>query len=79
MHITGPLCGESTNHWWIPVTKGQQWGDFRMYSMSGCTRTVEHNAEVPSMGGSIWIWPSGGPAVFSTQPALLRLRVASKL
>ena len=22
-HITGPLWGESTSHWWIPLTKGQ--------------------------------------------------------
>ena len=23
LHITGPLWGESTSHWWIPLTKGQ--------------------------------------------------------
>ena len=21
--VTGPLCGEFTDHWWIPLTKGQ--------------------------------------------------------
>ena len=31
------------------------------------------------MGDPIWIWPSGGPVVFSTQSALLRLTVASQL
>ena len=23
LHPTGPLCGESTSHWWIPLTNGQ--------------------------------------------------------
>ena len=31
------------------------------------------------MDDPIWIWPSGGPAVFSTQSALLLLTVASQL
>ena len=31
------------------------------------------------MGNTIWIWPSGDPAVFSTQSAVLRLTVASQL
>ena len=31
------------------------------------------------MGDPIWIWPSGGPAVFSMQPSFLRLTVANQL
>ena len=23
--ITGPLCGEFTGHWWIPLTKASAW------------------------------------------------------
>ena len=79
LHIPGPLSGESTNHRWIPLTKSQQWAPFRISSFSGCTRLVEHSVEVPSMGDPIRIWPSGGPALFSTQSALLRLTVASQL
>ena len=50
---------------------GQQCGDFGISSLSSCTRTVEDSVEVPSRGDPIWIWPIGGPAVFSTQSALL--------
>ena len=27
-HITGPLWGESTSHWWIPTQKGSVMGSF---------------------------------------------------
>ena len=35
--ITGPLWRESTNHWWIPLTKGQSCGALMMSSFSCCT------------------------------------------
>ena len=50
-----------------------------LFSLSGCTRTVEHGIEVPCIGDPNWIWPSGGPAVLSTLSALLQLPVASQL
>ena len=58
------------------LKKGHQCGPFSISSLSGCTRTVEHSVEVLNMGDPIWIWPSGGPAVFSTPSALLWLTVA---
>ena len=30
-HITGPLCGESTGHQWIPVISDQRFGDFMFH------------------------------------------------
>ena len=71
LHITGPLWGETTSHQWIHFTRSQQCGAFMISSLSGCTRTTEHSGEVPNMGDPIWIWPSGGPAVFLTQSTLL--------
>ena len=70
-------CKRLTHHWsfvWRTQRslvdtphKGQKCGDFRISPLSGCKITVENSVEVPSMGDSIWIWPSGGPVVFSMQ------------
>ena len=61
----------------VDAPHGQQCGASRM---SGCTRTVEHCDEVPSMGDPIWIWPGGVQLYFRHSPAaLLRLTVADQL
>ena len=36
--VTGPLCGESTGHRWIPLTKAMQWCGALMFSLI-CTWT----------------------------------------
>ena len=40
---------------------------------------IEHCVEVLSMGDPIWIWHSGGPAVFATESALLRLTMTGQV
>ena len=36
IRITGPLWEESTSHWWIPLTKGQQFGTYFHVKASPC-------------------------------------------
>ena len=36
-HITGPLWGESTSHWWFPNTKGQYHGALIFSLIYACT------------------------------------------
>ena len=42
LHILDHLWGEPTSYRWILLTKCQQYGPFRISSLSGCTRTAEH-------------------------------------
>ena len=63
LHISDPLWGESTNYRWIPLAKGQQYGNFRISTLPGCTITVKHNVEVPSMGDPIWIRRHRSPGI----------------
>ena len=43
-HITGPLWGEATGHWWIPLTKASDaelWYFFFIYAWTSDEPTME--------------------------------------
>ena len=44
-HITGPLWGESTSHWWTPLTKGQWHGALMFSLICAWTNGWENNRD----------------------------------
>ena len=45
-HVTGPLLGESTGHWWIPLTKASD-VELWCFPWSAPEQTVEEKIETP--------------------------------
>ena len=57
-HITGPLWGESTSHWWIPLTKGQWCRAVIMFPLSlAREQSVEQTVQLPVIiNASMLMW-----------------------
>ena len=50
--VTGPLWGESTDHWWIPLHKGQ-WCGALCFLWSAPERTFEQTVDTPVIWDAI--------------------------
>ena len=53
--ITGPLWGESASDWWIPLTKGQKWGEHFLVMMSSCIFSFMNSFPLSSLSLSLSI------------------------
>ena len=69
--VTGPLCGEFTGHWWIPLTKASD-VELRCFLWSALEQTVICDAIAPIMRSLWWdhshIWKATRCYLFTASP-----------
>ena len=53
-HITGPLSGEYTSHWWIPLQKASD-AELWCFLWSAPEQTVEQTIETPVIWDTIML------------------------